>query len=272
MYYKQKPDLEITGLLPAIISLIIFALSSILWEISTGFYVLGCIMFLYALFTFYGFYRTKHFGSLVGTGYMFSMSAFLISAAPHMIVGRKVDLPLMSKVLILCSILLLGWLLYLNFTRKLKWRGREILELAALNIDESRGTHTDRPLPTGKVNFTKAELHDFAKYFEKNLLGLSYRENDRIVFMPLKYKNEYFAMYNPNYNYREKTWIAINFNGNVSVNISKEDYLDYKEDLPFEQLCNSLNDVIIEFIQLFISGNEIRIIDKMNNLRINVFT
>ena len=61
-------------------------------------------------------------------------------------------------------------------------------------------------------------------------------------------------------------------NGNVSVNISKQDYLDYKEDLAFEQLCNSLSDVIIKFIELHVSGREIRIIDKMDNLKIGIFS
>ena len=90
--------------------------------------------------------------------------------------------------------------------------------------------------------------------------------------MPLKYKNEYFALYNPKYNYEDKTWVAVSDNGHVSVNISKQDYLDYKEDLAFDQLCTSLSDVIIEFVQLYVDGKEVRIIDKMNNLKVNVFT
>jgi hypothetical protein len=58
--------------------------------------------------------------------------------------------------------------------------------------------------------------------------------------MPLKFKNEYLALYNPHYNYHEKTWVAINYNGNVSVNFSKKDYLEYWEDLAFDELCKSL--------------------------------
>jgi hypothetical protein len=272
MYYKQKKKMKFTGLLPAIISVLIFILSSIIWEISTGFYVLGYIILFYSLLIFYAYLRTKNSGTLISAAYMLIYGALLLSIAPHVIIGIKIEFPLEVKVLIVITILLFNWLLYLNFTRKLKWRGREILELAAQNVDDTKGSHTERPLPTGKVSFTKTELEDFAKYFEKNLLGLSYKETDRIIFMPLKYKNEYFALFNPNYNYREKTWVSINFNGNVSVNISKEYYLDYKEDLAFEQLCNSLNDVIIDFIKLFLSGSEVRIIDKMDTLKVNIFT
>jgi len=175
-------------------------------------------------------------------------------------------------VLLVTTILLFDWLLYLNFKRKLKWRGREILELAAQNITETKSNFTDRPLPTGKVDFSKKELEGFATFFEKKLLGLCYLEDNRLVFMPLKYKNEYFALYNPNYNYHEKTWVAINFKGNISVNISKEDYLDYKEDLAFDQLCNALSDLMVEFIQLYLDDRSVRIIDKLDNLKINVFT
>ncbi|RLD80317.1 MAG: hypothetical protein DRJ10_07600 [Bacteroidetes bacterium] len=69
----------------------------------------------------------------------------------------------------------------------------------------------------------------------------------------------------------EKSWVAFSFDGNVSVNISKEDYLDYKEDLAFDQLCKPLSEVMIEFIQLNVKGEQVRIIDKMNNLKINIF-
>lgn len=272
MEYKIKQNFKITGLLPAIISIIIFVLISILWNQSTGFHVLGSILLFYSLFMLYAFYRTKHFGSLISTLYMISMGLFILSIAQYEILGKHIDFPMVSKVLLVITILLLNWLLYLNFTRKLKWRGREILELAANNVKETKANYTERPLPTGKADLSKQELEAFAKFFEKKLLGLTYKEDTRIVFMPLKYKNEYFALFNPNYNYNNKTWIAFNYNGNVSVNISKDDYLDYKEDLAFDQLCSSLNNVMVDFIELFIDGSKVRIIDKLDNLRINVFT
>lgn len=110
----------------------------------------------------------------------------------------------------------------------------------------------------------------FSKFFEKNLLGLCYWEKSRIVFSPVKYKND-FSLLNPNYNYLEKTWVAFSFDGNVSVNISKDDYLDYKEDLAFDHLCKSLSNVMTEFIELYVKGEQVRIIAKMNSLKINIF-
>ena len=272
MYSKQKSDMKITGLLPAIISVIIFLVTLIIWGTTVAVYVLGIVMLIYAFFIFYAYFRTKNYGIMITAIYMTIFGLFLISAAPHMIAGRKIDLPLSAKILIVPTFFLFYYLVYLNFKRKLKWRGREILELAASNIDQTKGVHTQRPMPTDKVSFSKSQLEEFSDYFKKNLLGLTYEEKNRIVFMPLKYKNEFFALYDPKYNYQEKTWIAINYNGDVSVNISKEDYLDYKEDLAFDQLCHSLSDVLIDFINLYFQGEEVRIMDKMNDLKINVFT
>ena len=272
MKYKQKQNMKITGLLPAIISVIILILTSIIWNLSIGFYVLGSIMLFYALLIFYAFYRTKHNWTLLSVIYMISYGSVLISIAPHFDLENHVKFPTITKVLIATTIILFDWLLYLNYKRKLKWRGRKILELAACQVDQTNGNFTERPLPTGKVDFSKNDLEDFTRFFERKLLGLVYREDSRIVFMPLKYKNEYFALFNPNYNYHEKTWVAISFNGNVSVNISKKDYLDYREDLAFDQLCNSLSDIMINFIELFLDGREVRIIDKMDELKISVFS
>lgn len=162
-------------------------------------------------------------------------------------------------------------MMYLNFTRKMKWRGRDILELAAQNVDDTSGVHTNRPLPTAMVRYSKLELEAFAEFFQKKLLGLCYFEKERIVFMPLKYKNEFLAIFSSQFAYLDKSWVAITYDGQVSANISKTDYFEYKENLAFEQLCLGLSDVIIDFIDLYLEGSEVRIIDKMDQLKISIF-
>jgi hypothetical protein len=64
------------------------------------------------------------------------------------------------------------------------------------------------------------------------------------------------------------TWIAIDYDGNITVNISEEDYLLFKMDLDFDQLCQSLGDIFQEFLELSKQGQESRIIDRMNALRL----
>ena len=272
MEAKIKQRFKLNVLIPAIVSYIVFGITAVIWGFPSGIYMLGIIIIFYAFLVLYTYYRTKHLGSLISAVYLFVFGSFLFSVQPYIEIGKRFQLNQTSAILFAITIILLVWVLYLNFTKKLKWRGREILELAAQNIDEAKGSHTDRPLPTGSVEFSRKDLEFFANFFEKNLLGLAYREDSRIVFMPLKYKNEYFALFNPNYNYHEKTWVAISNTGQVSVNISKEDYLDYKEDLAFDQLCNSLNDILIEFIELYIDGRQVRIVDQMDDLKVSIFS
>lgn len=272
MESKIKDRFKLSVILPAIIVYTTFILSALLGGVNLGAFVLGVTTIILSLFVFYAYLRTNHFGSLVSTVYLAVFGSFCISIYPYIELGKRTHLTQTSVILFVCTLILLAWLVYLNFTRKLKWRGRELLELAAQNVNSASNSHTDRPLPTGKVDFSEEDLKNFSKFFEKNLLGLTYKEDSRIVFMPLKFKNEYFALYNPRYNYKEKTWVAISNSGNVSVNISKQDYLDYKEDLAFEQLCNSLSDIIVEFIELNKAGREVRIIDKMDSIKTNIFS
>jgi len=272
MELKQKQKIKLIGFIPAILAYVFFGIVLLFYGTLTALYALGSIVLFYSIFIYYAYFRTKHVGTLISAIYMIILGVFMFSIAPEFNFGQHNQLSKESISLLVLVMLLGGYLIYLNFNRKLKWRGKEILELAAQNVEQSEDSYTERPLPTGKVDFTRRELENFAKYFEKNLLGLTYKEDTRIVFMPTKYKNEYFALYNPNYNYMEKTWVAISNDGDVSVNISKEDYLDYKADLAFNKLCSSLSDLIIEFIELYIDGRDVRIIDQMDNLKINVFT
>jgi len=65
--------------------------------------------------------------------------------------------------------------------------------------------------------------------------------------------------------------VAIDYEGNISVNITQEDYLLFKQDLDFDQLCQSLGNVFVEFLEYSKSGQETRIIDRMDSLRLNPF-
>ncbi len=72
--------------------------------------------------------------------------------------------------------------------------------------------------------------------------------------------------------YTDRTWIAFDFDGNVTVNISQSDYLLYQEDLSFDQLCTSMGNIFIEFLELFSTGKAVRIIDRLNAMPVNIFS
>ena len=72
-------------------------------------------------------------------------------------------------------------------------------------------------------------------------------------------------------NFSKYSYVSFNLDGKVTLNIGKIDYLKYKEQLTFDQLCESLGTLFIDFLELFKKGEGTRIIDRMNNLKLNPF-
>ena len=72
--------------------------------------------------------------------------------------------------------------------------------------------------------------------------------------------------------YTDETWVAFDNNGNVSVNISHRDYLEYKEALAFDQLCESLGNLFVEFVEMYHRGEGVRIIDRLNAVGVSIFS
>jgi len=121
------------------------------------------------------------------------------------------------------------------------------MELAAWDVEEGPESYTERPRPAGVVDYSKYDIIDFANYLKKILVGIAYYEENRVLIVPIKQGQEWDALYNPNFNYIEKTWIAFDFDGQVSVHFSRKDYLDYKDDLAFDHLCESLGQLFVTF-------------------------
>lgn len=72
--------------------------------------------------------------------------------------------------------------------------------------------------------------------------------------------------------YRDASWVNFDVNGDVAVHIAHKDYLDYREPLAFDQLCTSLGQVFIDFFELYNKGEGVCVIDRMDDLKIGVFS
>jgi len=160
------------------------------------------------------------------------------------------------------------WSLILTSTRKIKWRHRDVLELAAMPVKDVSNGFTSRPRPTGKADFSEVELKGFTRFLRYHLIAIPHLEENRIVFsldMTFKHKAGLLK------NYLMHSYVAFDFDGNVSAFISKNDYLKYQNQLSFDQLCQSMGNLFIDFLELFKKGEGIRVIDRMNALRLNPF-
>lgn len=265
---KLKPDRNFYGLLIPFAVFAIGALFGFLFNLEAAFYFISVFFCVYALYSFLTFFRTRNPGFIVVSLYQISVGvmAFLM---PDRIGG-----PRDPEIIFLLFLILffLVWIIILFFTKKMKWRGREILEMAAGPVEDTGGGYTTRPLPAGKTEFTQRQIIQFAKFAMRHLIAVPYTGKDKVVFVPVITGREFAFIMGLKSDYTDETWVAFDFNGDVSVNISHRDYLNYNEELSFDQLCESLGNLFIEFMVMFQRGEGTRIIDRMNIVGISPFS
>jgi len=155
------------------------------------------------------------------------------------------------------------------FQRKMKWRTREVMEMAAMPVNEIKDGFTGRPLPSAKADYSMEELKAFASFISKNMIAIPVHEASKTIFVvniPLG-RLLFF-----NKNYRDRSWVSFDHEGNISSSISQTDYFLYRDDLAFDQLCDSLGKLFLEFFEDYRAGKGQRVIDRFNNMKLNIIT
>ncbi|MBC8315823.1 MAG: hypothetical protein ISR57_03230 [Bacteroidales bacterium] len=272
MYYpnKLKSNNKFHPIIPALMMVTLFAFAAIFIDISAGLFVMFICFALFAVFSFTLFLRTHNSSFLVG-GLMQLLFAFYFATLPEGFIPFPEKK--MAWFLYFCGIVIGIWMIILVVVRrKNKFKGRELFELVANATELASDGFTDRPRPAGKTTYTKDELLGFAEYIRRNLIALPYMEEDRVVLVPIRMGDEYHFNFSPESFRHGRTWIAFDFQGNITVSMSKRDYLAYKEELSFDQLCSNLGKLFIDFFELFKQGDGIRIIDRLNSLKQNPIT
>lgn len=153
--------------------------------------------------------------------------------------------------------------------RKLKWRTREMLELAAQPIEDKTNGLTQRPFQAGEIEYSPDEIRDFASFIKRKLIAIPVFEEKRTVFI-LNIPTEHFLLFSKRYDNR--TWVAFGYDGKVTVNIQQQDYFMYRDLLAFDQLCQSLGNLFIDFMKQYMNGEESQIIYRLNALNLNIIT
>jgi len=265
---KLKAETSVNMLLPAIITIIGLIVLYVFFGRLAAFAYVAIILFLYALFSFSAFIRTRNTGYLIAS--LFQLCAcFWIGGAHNGI------LFISEQIITLCqlgALFFMLWMQTLLLTRRFKWRGREIFELAALPVEETTNGFTERPRPLKNTEATREDTLKFADFIASHLIAMPYIEADRVVFVPVTMAQSFRHLYPWSHNYPNDTWISIDNRGQVSVNIARAEYLKYKDSLSFDQLCQSLGELFIEFMEMFKRGDGVRVIDRLNSLRINPYT
>jgi hypothetical protein len=268
---KLKPDRNITGPLIPLTMILIWGICLLIWDVPTSFIILAVLAGIYSLFYLIVFARTGNYAQLV------IFLDFVFATAVLAWFTKYFDASwverLQFRLAYLSGLVFFGFvLIYLALTRKLKWRGREIFELAAEAVEETGNGYTSRPRPVGKVEYSPQQMRSFARFCARHLIALPYYTSKNITLVPIKMGEEFGRVLGLSGDYRDASWVNFDVNGDVAVHIAHKDYLDYREPLAFDQLCASFGQVFIDFFDLYNKGEGVRVIDRMDDLKIGVFS
>jgi hypothetical protein len=136
-----------------------------------------------------------------------------------------------------------------------------LLELAAKTVNDTNDGYSARPYPSGKRQYSKDEVVKFAEYLNKKLIAVSYIDKDRVILVFSNGLFQYVPFLKPNF--KKTTYATFDYEGNCSVYIAKKDYRKYKEELTFDQLCNSFGNVVLDLFNDFRNGQREKILNKI---------
>ncbi len=196
--------------------------------------------------------------------YLVPLLFYLFTALTFLFISINIDILTVSFAFF--ALVLFVLFLRMLVLRRLKWRYREVLELAAISVNETGNGFTSRPYPAGQITFNKGDLIRFARFMLKNVIAFPYIEEDRVVLViPENMLPRFLYL---KHNYLNNTFIDFNYSGRVSVKIAKKDYQKYTSELTFDQLCSSFANLFIDFFKLFQNGQGDKIIEQMNSLKL----
>jgi hypothetical protein len=266
---KLKPDRSIGGWIVPLIMIALFGVSLLILGYRRGMYTLSILIWVYAVYSLYVFLRTKNLEHLALCAFQIFLG-WISYQLPSYAGTSRIE----SSAYITAAAI--GWvffgvlIIFLLVTRRLKWRGSEVFEMAAEPVEETGNGYTTRLRPIGRVEFTWQELLSFARFCARNLIAVAYLSPRQIVLVPVRMGQEYTYLFRVGGAHPESTWISFDFEGDVAVHISQKDYLNYLEPLAFDTLCESLGHLFIEFAELHRHGEGVRIIDRMNALQMGI--
>jgi len=208
------------------------------------------------------FWALLHFVVMIRTRnevYIITVSYFLFAGLTFLPLLSANPLHVIFAIVAAICLIPFFWVL---ISKKINWRYNEILELAAQPVDDSLDGFTSRPFPAGRIEYRRDEIRQFSRFLLKHVIAFPIEEEKRIVLVIPPYISSYLIFFKKNY--EKHTHVIFDDSGHVSVRISERDYRAYKEELTFDQLCVSLANLFIRFLELHRDAKEKEIIVQLN--------
>ena len=164
MYLKKlKPTSGLGGLWFPIVTFMLFFLFSTFISAKIGFALVILVFLVLAQFSFYAYYRTRNITYIFSGIFQVLFTGFLLFA-PHVgFVGEN------KFVALICLFFSFGFVLAAIsqvIAGNHRWKGRDIFEMAAMNINETSNGFTSRPHPYGQFDFTRNEILHVHRHFK----------------------------------------------------------------------------------------------------------
>jgi len=265
---KLRPDRSFGLILLPFAVLVVCAFAGAFFGLAAAYLVGGAVFLVFAACSLLTFVRTRNAGFMIVA--LFQGSAGLMAFTAPFSFGEPPNRA--ALLFAACMAFFAVWTLFLTFNKRIKWRGREVLELAAAAVDQVGNGYTARPLPVGRIECDRRQILEFAGFARRHLIAVTYVASDRVAFVPIPQGREPAFMLGLRGDYHDETWVSVDLEGNVSANISKRDYLEYREALSFDKLCGSLGNLFVEFLDLHRRGEGVRVIDRLDAVGLPHFT
>lgn len=266
---KYNPEFKVGPFVPLAIALVAFFFATSFLSISAGLVVMVITFSAYSIFSLLAYFRTWNIAYFAAFIFQVLMTAYFLTVPEGLLpIGGKDK----AFFFYFCGVLVGVWLVYLMVSQKGKWKGRNVFELVAQNVNDTVNGYTERPRPAGKMDYSRSELFGFAEFLNKNLIAVPYIEKGSIVFVPVKMGDEHPFVLGYAGDFQYYSWIAFDFEGNVSSSLSRKDYLAYREEFSFDQLCDSLGKLFIEFMEYYKKDQQERIIHKLRSVKVGLMS
>ena len=161
-------------------------------------------------------------------------------------------------LVVIAAVLFLWGMKLMNQQEQLEAHARNIFEQAAGQVEDVAEGFTGRPFVMGKADCSKEEIKSFAQFMDASRIAKADIEKDRII---LKFSMTASPLVKLPLD--KMSYVSFDSNGNISVQISKADYKQYKEQLTFDQLCAALADLFKRFLEYYRDGKENRILTEL---------
>jgi len=216
-------------------------------------FAFGCFFIVLGIIEYH---RTKLItylilGLLWGTGTWHSMARFFVS-----FLSLETYIP---HVIAALGALVLTWPVFYG-NEKLESNARKLFNLAAEHVHEAFNGFTDRPYSACKTEYTRDEIRGFTRFMGGKKIAKSFVQQKVVI---LAFSMGISPLKEPDL--QQISYVSFDNDGNISIHISEYDYKRFKEELTFDQLCASLGDVFMRFLEHYKKGLESRIIVELKS-------